>query len=107
MSYLDQCTDAQVVKGYSKLMMTCEPELAILMAHVPIDKTTTGLSVIAAAIRNWCLEGVKPLEGNIYSTTLEENLEDALTITDVSDTDTVEGLVTAFHKAIKWNTPAK
>ena len=114
MSYLDQCTDAQVVKAYTRLMMISEPAMSILMAQVPLDKATTAskmlgtdLTCIATAIIEWCLRDVKPLEATIYPATLEENLENELTITDVLDTDTAEGLVTAFHKAIKWNTPAK
>jgi hypothetical protein len=88
-------------------MMISEPGMSILMAQVPVSKTTTDLVVIAAAIRGWCLEGIKPLEDSIYPATVEENVENELYITDVDDTDTVEGLVAAFHEAIKWNTPAK
>lgn len=108
MSYLDKCTDAQLVKAYTRLMMVSDPGLSILMAQVPIPEGDK-LDAIAAAIRTWCLEGVKPLEECIYRyhTTVEENVENELTITDVLDTDTVEGLLAAFHKAIKWNTPAK
>lgn len=104
---LDRCTDAQVVKAYTRLMMVSDPGMAILMAQVPVDKTTNDLMAIATAIVEWCLVGVKSLEGNTYPATVEEVLEDALTVTDVTDTDTAEGLVNAFHKAIKWNTPAK
>jgi hypothetical protein len=106
MSYIDNCTDGQVVKAYTRLMMVSDPGLGILMAQVPIPEAND-LDAIAAAIRAWCFEGVKPLEASIYPATVEENVENELTITDVMDTDTVEGLVAAFHKAIKWNTPAK
>ncbi|WOL31377.1 hypothetical protein [Microcoleus phage My-WqHQDG] len=96
--------DSQLVKAYTNLMMTCELELSMLMAQVPISKDISDYITIATAIRDWCLFGVKPLEGDV---SVEENVGNQLTITNVGSRDTVEGLVIAFHKAIKWNTPAR
>lgn len=102
-------SNSQLVKAYTKLMMTSEPEISMMMALVPIGNCTTDLTTIATAIRDWCLQGVKPLEESIFPTSasVEECVENQLTITDVGDSDTCETLVTAFHKAVRWNSPVK
>lgn len=107
LSCFDKYTNGEIVKAYTRLMMTCEPKLAILMAQVPIDSGATDLRVIATAICEWCLVGVKPLEGTIFPASVVENVENRLTVTTVDEHDTPDLLVAAFHKAIKWNTPAK
>jgi hypothetical protein len=101
---IHDATDSQLLKGYTNLMMTSELELSMLMAQVPINKDISDYITIATAIRDWCLVGVKPLESDV---SVEENVLDRLTTTDVGGRDTVEELVIAFHKAIKWNTPAR
>lgn len=107
LSCFDKYTNGEIVKAYTRLMMTSEPELAILMAQLPIESGATDLRVIAASIREWCLVGVKPLEGTIFPASVVKNVENRLTTTKINVDDTPDVLVNAFYKAIKWNTPAK
>lgn len=98
LSMFDEYTDSEIVKAYTLLMKISDPRMRVLMVQVPIEQDITDLSVIAKAIREWCLVGVKPLEGSIHPATVGENVENELSIIRVDEGDTPETLVVAFHK---------
>ena len=106
--YETHCFDGfipeEIVKAYTRLMDTCEPKLAILMAQVPINTDIGNLETIAAAIKQWCID-VKAQE-TTFSVGL--NLESRLSTTKVDEVDTPETLLKALFESLTrvrdWDT---